>query len=353
MLLRRDLNYTMIKNENRLEYLDYLRVIACFSVIFVHVSAIGIVSYESGTFYHKGIIFLNRLLKYTTPVFLFLSGITSFYSYRIKEYRYMNFLRRRLKSVVVPFFIWSCIYYFILVYRGTYSFILIYFAKNLILGNMSYHLYFIPILLQMYFLSGLINFLFKKFDSSIILISSLVINVLSMEMSFLFSDRIFFKYIFFYILGVYFTKESYKFLNFSRKYIRPVFLIFIISTFIYSIFYYYSRYGLMNYAWIVFSISGIFFLFELSIKLDKNNGDNLKIRKLSKSTYYIYLMHPLILSGISSIFRLENFNTTFLLLIYFTATLIISTAFALGYREIKSRYLNQKKNRKRHVDMTS
>jgi membrane-bound acyltransferase YfiQ involved in biofilm formation len=198
----------------------------------------------------------------------------------------------------------------------------------------------------MYFLSGLINFLFKRFDNIIILVSSLVINIIAMEMSFLFSDRIFLKYIFFYILGVYFTKESEKFLNFSRKYYRPVFIIFITSTFIYSIFYYYTRYGLMNYAWIVFSISGIFFLFELSIKLDKISYDSLKIRKLSKSTYYIYLIHPLILSGISRIFKLENFNTTLLLLIYFSVTLIISTALALGYTEIKNRYLKQRKIKK-------
>ncbi len=344
----------MIKNKDRLDYLDYLRVIACFSVIFVHVSAIGIVSFESGSMYHKGIIFLNRLFKYTTPVFLFLSGITSFYSYRIKEYKYLDFLKRRLKTVIFPFIIWSCIYYSVLVYSGSYNFNILYFIKNLILGNMNYHLYFIPILLQMYFLSGIINFLFKKINNNIILFSALIINILSMEMSFLFSDRIFMKYIFFYILGVYFTKEAFNFLKFSKKYFRPMVFIFLMSTLFYSVFYYYSRYDLMNYAWLIFSVSGIFFLFEISIKLERNNTvSKLIVRKLSKSTYYIYLSHPLILSGIARIFKIGSLNLILILTIYFLMTLLISTILSVSYNEIKNKYLKNKKETKRHVDMSS
>src|SRR5660397_233454 len=100
----------MTEKKDRLDYLDYLRVIACFSVIIVHISAMGIVSSESGSYYHKGIILFNRFFKYTTPAFLFLSGITSFYGYRHREYKYLDFLKRRLKTVVVPFVLWSSIY---------------------------------------------------------------------------------------------------------------------------------------------------------------------------------------------------------------------------------------------------
>ena len=336
----------MIEKKNRLDYLDYLRVIACFSVIFVHVSAIGIVSFESGSIYHKIIIFLNRLFKYTTPVFLFLSGITSFYSYRIKEYNYLDFLKRRLKTVVVPFFVWSVIYYILLIYSGAYSFNLLSFLKNLILGNMSYHLYFIPILLQMYFLSGIINFAFKKANSNIVLFSALIINILSIEMSFMFSDRIFLKYIFFYVLGVYFTKETLNFLKFSKKYYRLVFLVFLLSTFFYSVFYYLSRYNLMDYVWIVFSISGIIFLFELSVRLErKYNVLNSKVRKLSKSTYYIYLIHPLILSFLTRIFKIGTFNTILLLIIYFVFTVLMSTILSVGYNETKTGYFKRKKQK--------
>src|SRR6056297_760202 len=244
----------MTDKKDRLDYLDYLRVVACFSVIIVHVSAMGIVSSESGSFYYKGIILFNRFFKYTTPVFLFLSGITSFYGYRNREYKYLDFLSRRLKTVVVPFVLWSSIYYVILVYTGAYDFNILFYIKNLILGNMSYHLYFIPILLQMYFLSSIFNYLFEKLEGGKVIIIALIINIISLNIYFPFSDRFFSKYIIFYILGIYLTKEYEKFIKFSRKIKAQAFILFLASTFVYAVFYYFKRYDLMSYAWFVFSI---------------------------------------------------------------------------------------------------
>ncbi len=326
----------MTEKKDRLDYLDYLRVIACFSVIIVHVSAMGIVSSESGSYFHKGIILLNRFFKYTTPAFLFLSGITSFYGYRNREYKYLDFLKRRLKTVVVPFFLWSSIYYGILVYTGVYTFSILFYIKNLILGNMSYHLYFIPILLQMYFLSGLINYLFNKLNGKTVLIIAFVINIISLKMHFPFSDRFFSKYILFYILGVYLTKEYKTFLKLSKKIKIQSFIIFLASTFFYAVFYYFKRYNLMDYAWLSFSISGIFFLFNISIIIERKGFfKNKQIRKLSKSTYYIYLIHPLILSFVSRVLPIGKYNLTGILIIYLISTIGISTFLSVVYNEFK------------------
>lgn len=326
----------MTEKKDRLDYLDYLRVIACFSVIIVHVSAMGIVLSESGSYYHKGIILFNRFFKYTTPAFLFLSGITSFYGYRHREYKYLDFLKRRLKTVVVPFILWSSIYYGILIYTGAYTFDILFYIKNLILGNMSYHLYFIPILLQMYFLSGLINYLFNKLDGKIVLLIAFVINIISLRMHFPFSDRFLSKYILFYILGVYLTKEYEPFVKFSRKIKIHSFIVFLTSTFFYAVFYYLKRYDLMDYAWLSFSISGIFFLFNISMSIEKRGFfKNKQIRKLSKSTYYIYLIHPLILSVVSRTLQIGRYNLTAILIIYLISTIGISTVLSVGYNEFK------------------
>jgi surface polysaccharide O-acyltransferase-like enzyme len=340
MLLKKDWKNIMTEKKDRLDYLDYLRVIACFSVIIVHVSAIGIVSSESGSLYNKGIILFNRFFKYTTPVFLFLSGITSFYGYRNREYKYIDFLNRRLKTVVFPFLIWSSIYYLILVYTGTYEFDFIFYIKNLILGNMSYHLYFIPILLQMYFLSGIINYFLKKMDAKKVVLISVIINILFMKLYFPYSDRFFGKYILFYILGVYLTKEYDTFVIFIKNIKIPVTIIFFTSTFFYAVFYYIKRYDLMDYAWLFFSVSGIFFLFNISRYLEKKDKfKNKQIRKLSKSTYYIYLIHPLVLSFISRVLSVYEYNLTTILLIYFSFTFFVSILISTIYTELKSKHL--------------
>ncbi|HBD64462.1 MAG TPA: hypothetical protein DC038_08515, partial [Clostridiales bacterium] len=69
-------------NTDKLYELDYMRVIACLAVIIVHITAIGTTDYIQGSLPHIVILILNRSLKFTTPIFIFLSGLTSFYSYR-------------------------------------------------------------------------------------------------------------------------------------------------------------------------------------------------------------------------------------------------------------------------------
>ena len=75
----------IIKKRDKLYELDYMRFIACFAVMIVHITATGIELYIHGSFPYVLVLILNRSIKFTTPVFILFSGATSVYSYCYKN----------------------------------------------------------------------------------------------------------------------------------------------------------------------------------------------------------------------------------------------------------------------------
>jgi surface polysaccharide O-acyltransferase-like enzyme len=328
-------------SKNRLRELDYIRIIACYSVILVHITAIGVVGYLPGSTHLKIVTMINRSIKYTTPVFLFLSGITSFYSYRVKSFNYLDFARKRFPRILVPYFFWNLIYYGVYVYLGYYSLNISFFSKNLVLGTMSYHLYFIVILTQLYILSPVFEWLFKKFNHEKVLLVIGIINFISAsELNFRYSDRIFLKYMFFYVLGIYLTKNHDKFMKFIENRKTIVFSTFgyVVSAGLYT-YLYYVKSSLSIHLWFIYSVFSILFLYFVGLVLtEKAIGIYNQVKMLSKSSFYIYLMHPLILSG--SIYIIDRTQITSLtgkLLLYTAIVIPLSTLLSVGYNVVKDK----------------
>lgn len=92
---QKDLNYVV--------YFDLLNVLACFSVVVLHVnSTVHTFSYEP---YWISAMFLESAFYAAGPIFLMLSGATLI-DYQ-ERYDTKTFLMRRLERTVVPFLFWS------------------------------------------------------------------------------------------------------------------------------------------------------------------------------------------------------------------------------------------------------
>ncbi|SHJ33679.1 Surface polysaccharide O-acyltransferase, integral membrane enzyme [Dethiosulfatibacter aminovorans DSM 17477] len=328
-------------SKNRLRELDYIRIIACYSVILVHISAIGVVGYLPGSIHLKIVTLLNRSIKYTTPAFLFLSGVTSFYSYRNRKFEYGEFLGKRLPRILIPYLFWNLAYYMVFIYQGYYGISLSFFIKSLFLGTMCYHLYFIVILTQLYFLSPIFNYMFEKFNHELILAVVGAVNfILASELDFLYSDRIFLKYMFFFVLGIYLTKNHDKSMRIMGK--RSTALIstagYTATAAMYTYFYYTSNPATIN-LWFVYSVFSIFFLYIVGIYLVGKVSDKYDtVRNLSKSSFYIYLMHPLVLIAAIWFADKTSISSLTLRLVLYTAIVIpVSTLSSVAYTFAKAR----------------
>jgi peptidoglycan/LPS O-acetylase OafA/YrhL len=337
----------IIEKKDKLYELDYMRAIACFAVMMVHITATGVEEYIHGSFPYVLMLIVNRSLKFTTPVFILLSGVTSFYSYGYKnrEFKYMEFLKKRLAKVIVAYFVWCIIYYMAYIYFGYYAIDIKFFVKRVLQGTMSYHLYFVIIIIQMYVVGPIFYFILKNSEKKVtILILAGIITYLCAEfIRFNLSDRIFLKYIVFYMLGIYITLEYNNYFIWIKK--NKLFIIsgYIIMSIIYTVASYYDSVA-TTFVWLVFSTISLFFVYLTGLLMKdvlKNIYGFIKI--FGQSSYYIYLMHPLVLT-IMIIYAENNFLSVTNKIILNTFTVIpITVISSLTYTIIKNKFKKKKK----------
>ncbi len=303
----------MIKRE-RIDEANMIRAIACLAVILVHITADAIATLNPGSPHSFIFTIINRSAKFTTPVFLFLSGLTLYYSYSQREFKYNTFLKKRFKSTIVPYLIWSMIYFLFFYSQGIYVFSIEFIMKNILLANMSYHLYFVLTITQFYLLFGVFLYAYKKYNSHILLGITLIANLLFLKYGLMpYSDRFFMKYIFFFSLGCYVAKNLYQIKKNVIKFKYPIIIGYIVTT-LYESYTFYKSYVLQEsidsfvvlLSWAVFSAVSIFLLVYVGNEMiAKELKINNFFKTISKSSYYIYLSHPLVLY-ISNKFLLKN-----------------------------------------------
>ncbi|SNS09473.1 Surface polysaccharide O-acyltransferase, integral membrane enzyme [Anaerovirgula multivorans] len=292
---------------------NILRGIACLAVVLVHISAIPVSTLQSDSIHMKIFSLLNRSVKFTTPTFIFLSGLTMFYSYKDKTFHYFSFLKKRFSATLIPYFLWSLIYYKYFIDQGYYIFSWDFLIENLLLADMSYHLYFILTILQFYLLFGVFLYIFKRFNHNYILIFLLAISIFTVKyVRFPYADRFFARYAFYFGLGCY----TAMYIDIIReKLLKYKYLITAgyISISCYYGYQFYQYYGLersidnftIELTWFSFCLIAIMFysLVAYQIATKENSVLYGALKKISKASYYIYLSHPL------AIFVSEKFLT--------------------------------------------
>ena len=337
----------IIGKKDKLYELDYIRFIACFAVMIVHITATGVDEYIHGSFPYVLMLIVNRSIKFTTPVFILLSGVTSFYSYSYKnrEFKYMEFLRKRLSKVIIAYLVWCIIYYRAYIYLGYYTNDIKFFVERVLNGTMSYHLYFVIIIIQMYIVGPLFYFILKNTEKKVtVLIFTGIITYFCAEfIRFDLSDRLFLKYMVFYMLGIYITMEYNKFLTFIKKYKAFIISGYIIMSIFYTLVTYYNSLA-STFAWFLFSSISIFFVYLIGLLLKKifNNIYGF-IKVFGQSSYYIYLMHPLVLA-IMTIYAESSFLSITNKIILYTFTVIPGTVICcLSFTVIKNKFKKDKR----------
>ena len=341
--------------KERLEEVDYLRAIACISVVLVHLTGIYLYLDTTGTLMKAFFLFINRALIFAVPAFIFISGFVLAYNYRDKDFFFFPFIKKRTKYLLVPYFFWVCFYYAVFVWQKTYQFSLTVFLQKLLLGDMVYHLYFVIIILQFYFLFGVINWLFKRFSSHLLLVIMLAINLLCMKyIHFPYVDRFFLQYLGFFALGVYFATNHLLIKEKICYYKYGLAIGYVLMTALIAQQYYHNImlqnvYDVFrnNLCWLGYSILAILFYYCLVLLLQRNNyysGIKRFLHRISEGSYYLYLSHPFVLMVAMKIIRYEYFPSTalnFLLTLLFVFGTILPVTFLYQGHKERRKVLNK------------
>ena len=134
--------------EQRINFLDYLRVFAIFFVIMIHVSAQNWYKIDVNDFFWQTFNFYDSISRWSVPVFVMISGAL----FLNKDIIISQIYKKYILRLMISFLVWSAFYCFL----GNRSLSL----KNILNGE--YHMWFIFMIIGLYMLSPIIREIVKN-----------------------------------------------------------------------------------------------------------------------------------------------------------------------------------------------
>ncbi|WP_272023351.1 acyltransferase [Olleya namhaensis] len=279
--------------------LSFLRVLATFSIVVIHVSGSIVNDYDNANLFNWNIAnIFDAFSRYAVPMFFMISGALLLN----KEYSLNVFLNKRVKKIMFPFLFWSIIYS--LLNRYVFNSESLNIEKNIkdVFYGSEYHLWFIYTLLGVYLITPILNKWVKSSSKVeiryflVIWFITLIISIPGLNIYFPKINLVYFSgYVGYFVLGyyLYYWTTSNKWL--AIGFILSGGLVTVFGTAFYTVkesaFYYYF-YEYLNLNTCLVSI-GVFILFN-KLKGVNQSFDTL-INKISVQTFGVFLIHPLVL----------------------------------------------------------
>ncbi len=154
----------------RRDDLDILRAFAIIAVICLHVLS----NFSSFVLKNPNnlplFIFSDQFFRFCVPLFIALSGYTLALRYMGQTINLKDFYLRRVWKILPQYFIWSLIIlgFYTVVYKSQFNILSL--PKLLLLGRADYHLYFVPMILQLYLIFPLLIWLWQKIKWKLIIL---------------------------------------------------------------------------------------------------------------------------------------------------------------------------------------
>lgn len=236
--------------DNRFVELDILKAFAIIGVIMIHVVSASLFYFDKSSDHFKVSILIDQFFRFSVPLFVALSGYTLAIRYKDQKIDLSYFFRRRVARILPWYFFWSAVILAYLKVTHWWNEVPHFpFWKILFLGKADYHLYFVPMIFQLYVLFPLFLYFFKKFKGKflllVLLFEVIFYQVLSsfavgkIDLPFLLNDQqqyLFFgTWIFYFILGISLAfikipKKIFKIIKISAFPVLTLGFIFLIKS---------------------------------------------------------------------------------------------------------------------------
>ena len=305
--------------------LYYIRAIAAMGILIIHASGSFAVYSEYGSKAMYLGIFLNQFFRFGSPIFMMVSGLVLFYNYRsLDEFDIKKFYKKKFKFILIPYIIWSTIYFIYTSYINGLSITgrrLIGLGRGILLGESFSHLYFIFLIFQFYIiLPLLIKYLAKPMEEKPFRVFTLFFIFQGMVLIYgyyfknpnatgiigmfnLYYWKTLFSWCFYFIAGGLIGIHYHETVKYIEENINKIFLGYIIVTIIYIGQVYmniwanggrdfYDRFGSIRPQTMIYAIFTMPVLIWLTRKMvGKFNG----LKNFGTYSFGIYFSHPLIL----------------------------------------------------------
>jgi peptidoglycan/LPS O-acetylase OafA/YrhL len=347
--------------------IEYIRGISMLGVIGIHTGAYSLSN-------PKVNIHLFALLeiatRFSVPIFFFASAFGLFISQDLTaKFNYRSFITRRLRTVLVPYIVWSILYmiHYTFVSGDTMIWHPPLLYEYVLFGLASYQLYFLVILLWFYALMPFWRFWVSRIinhpvrNLSIILLLQILFNyyssyILHADFSNHYVNKLIFHrlsywifhYLFIFLLGAVCAVKYVRFKEMIQNYQTSVATFFYL-TLIGILGFYYHLLSTLHYTpeaavntahqlspiGILYTLSSTLFLFMIFNKKNLPQGITTILSKFGEHSYVVYLVHPLVMYYLTNYVAGQNLLMTALVTIaFYLATTSISLAFSLFIKKI-------------------
>ncbi|GEB30852.1 acyltransferase [Brevibacillus parabrevis] len=332
--------------------LNALFVFGALSVLAIHILGFFVENQQDYPWNGEIETVLLILLRFGRSLFIFATGMLLFYWYQQREMNWAVFWKKRFRVIIVPYVIWTAIFTCFKLQTVDPSVLAVPFLDSLFTGSAFYHLYYIPLYLQLCLLFCLIKPWFERFLRFRTLVVLFVGQIgLYGIYNYLFIHPLweidwaasplltFFQhtyvagqnyvhmYIFTFALGAYAGLNLEKWRAWTWRLQVPACIVTLITAlciandFVSGSKSYYESLNIFNPLYLLYTTSFLISFYSLSRYLGKLPKFGQWLSDMARQNMAIYLVHPLILFLLESyvIFRLD-WSTPWIMLAMFVVT---------------------------------
>jgi len=197
----------------------------CVLVVTIHLLSESIVSSDVDSAYYGLVYGFQGMISFAMQGFVMLSGVRMSMKYSSSPLNYVKFLAKRATRIIVPYIIWTIIYYLYFCYEEFYSFDISSLIKHIYTGSVVSPFYFIIVIVQFYIFMPLWRKMVKTINPLLIIPLSIFITILCYFSAYEYNDRIATTYLAYWVIGCYMgghLDDYFKLLTKNRAFIISV-----------------------------------------------------------------------------------------------------------------------------------
>ena len=156
---------------------SFLKAVAILAVLTIHIlSSIKPSPFVNGSPFQLFAVSLDQLARISVPLFVAISGYGIAVSYSSKEFEIVSFFTKRVLKVLPLYILWSCIFALVFFFIPAWGTVTEQpnFAWQLLLGRSDYHLYFVPMIFQLYVFFPVILYFFNRVPLTTLIVAIVI-----------------------------------------------------------------------------------------------------------------------------------------------------------------------------------
>lgn len=308
-----------INKSKSLDEISITRSFLMYAVVMIHFLNIPVSLLPNESFWQSVFYVFRGMLIFAVPSFMFISMIMI--SYGNKKMSLLEFYKKKLTRIFIPYIIWSILYQAMLIYLGSKDIASLKDMDNLLylfLYGKSYeHLYFMPILIEFTIFAPILLYMAKKIKDkppvAIAFAMAVQIGVYFLNKYYLNFPMLRTTFIWYFsvgFLGIWFGIEYEKNMQYIRKHADKILFLTSMSFFLMQAYQYQLwpsiwrgvvfntlPYTINMHIYFILMIFSILILTKNIVDRKKQTAKTNKIADymiwLSNYSYGVYFIHPI------------------------------------------------------------